>query len=125
LYQLCTLGPAPEYRQYLVEAILIAEDLGLGLPPSLLGANPEVVRPEHRIPCPSPTDSRIRVANLSCGGKREILAVNCGSDAIELSWEAEAGHALTWSAADGQASPAGTSPIHVPPRSWLSGADRV
>jgi hypothetical protein len=125
LYQLCTLGPAPEYRQYLAEAILIVEDLGLGLPPSLLGANPEVVRPEHRIACPSPTDSRIRVANLSCGGKREFLAVNCSSDAIELSWEGEAGHALTWSAADGQASPAGTSPIHVPPRGWLSGADRA
>jgi hypothetical protein len=123
LYQLCTLGPAPEYRQYLAEAILIAEDVGLGLPPSLLGANPEAVRPSHRIPCPSSSDSRIRVANLSCGGKREILAVNCASDAVELTWEGDASRGLTWRAADGQAIPTGSSPISVPARGWLSGAD--
>src|SRR6266550_1516340 len=125
LYHLCAFSPAPKHRQYLAEAIMIAEDLGLGLPPSLLGANPEAARPDHRIPCPSPTDPRLRVANLSSGGKREILAVNCSSDAIELSWEGEAGHALTWSAADGQAIPAGTSPIRVTPRGWLLGADRA
>jgi hypothetical protein len=123
LYQLCTLGPAPEYRQYLAEAILIAEDLGLGLPPSLLGANPEVVRPEHRIPCPSPTDSRIRVANLSCGGKREFLAVNCSATAIELTWGTNAPPALAWTAADEQLMPSGASPLHVPPRGWLSGIE--
>ena len=103
LYQLCTLGPAREYRQYLAEAILIAEDLGLGLPPSLLGANPEVVRPQHRIACPSPTDSRIRVANLSCGDKREFLAVNYSSVACELVWEGDPKHALAWTAPDGKA----------------------
>jgi hypothetical protein len=123
LYHLCAFSPAPEHRQYLAEAIMIAEDLELGLPPSLLGANPEAVRPDHRIPCP--TDPRLRVANLSCGGKREILAVNSSSDAIELTWEGHASHALTWRVADGQATPAGTSPIRVPPRGWLSGIDRA
>jgi hypothetical protein len=121
LYHLCALAPAPEYRQYLAEAILIAEDLGLGLPPSLLGANPEAVRLDHRIACPSPTDARIRVANLSCGGKQEILAVNCSSDAIELTWEGQANYALAWSTPDGQPIPAGVSPPSVAPRGWVLG----
>jgi hypothetical protein len=121
LYHLCAFSPAPEYRRYLAEAIMIAEDAGLGLPPSLLGANPEAVRPDHRIPCPSPTDARLRVANLSRDGKREILAVNCSSDAIELTWEGNANDALAWRTADGQPIPAGASALFVPPRGWLAG----
>jgi hypothetical protein len=120
LYQLCTLSPAPEYRRYLAEAILIAEDAGLGLPPSLLGANAETVRREQRIPCPSPADPRLRVANLSYGGKCEILVVNCSSAAIELAWEGNGHGAIAWKAADGQLVAAGTSPC-APPRSWLLG----
>jgi hypothetical protein len=121
LYHLCTFTSAPEYRQYLAAAILIAEDLGLGLPPSLLGGNPEAVRTDQRIPCPSPADSRIRVANLSCGGKQEILAVNCGSDGIELSWEGATSHPLIWRAADGKAVSTGVSPVRIPSRGWLLG----
>jgi hypothetical protein len=123
LYHLCTFAAAPQYRQYLAQAVLIAEDAGLGLPPSLLGANPEVVRPDQRIACPSPTDSRLRVANLSCGGKREILVVNCSTAAITLTWEGNAIDALAWRAADGQLIAAGESPPSVPPRGWLSGVD--
>jgi len=125
LYHLCTTTSAPEYRQDLAEAILIADDLGIGLCPSLLGANPEAVRPNQQIPCPCPTDSRVRVANLSCGGKREFLAVNCSAAPIELTWETNAPRALAWTTADGQAISASTSPIHVSPRGWLSGADPV
>ena len=124
LYHLCTISPAPEYRRYLAEAILIAEDAGLGLPPSLLGANPEAVRLDQRIPCPSPTDARLRIANLSCGGKREILAVNCGSSEIGLRFEWNASDLLVWTLADGQPIQSGTSSLHVPPRGWLLGTDR-
>jgi hypothetical protein len=121
LYHLCTFTPALEYRRYLAEAILIAEDAGLGLPPSLLGANPEAVRPDQRIACPSPADSRLRVANLSCGGKQEILAVNCSSVGIELTWEGNANDALAWRTPDGQPIPARAPPPSVPPRGWLLG----
>jgi hypothetical protein len=123
LYHLCTLAQTPEYRRYLAEAVLIAEDMGLGLPPSLLGANPEVVRPEERIPCPSPTDARLRVANLSCRGKQEILVVNSSSATIELVWQGDAVNGLAWSAADGRPVPKATSPTLIPPRSWLLGTD--
>ena len=123
LYHLCTLGPAAEYRRYLAEAILIAEDAELGLPPSLLGANPEVVRPDERIPCPSPTDPRLRVANLSSRGTQEILVVNSSSTTIELAWQGDAVNGLAWSAADGRPVPKATSPTLIPPRSWLLGTD--
>jgi hypothetical protein len=125
LHHLYTFTAAPEYRQYLAEGILIAEDLGLGLPPSLLGANPETVRPDDRTPCPSPVDSRIRVANLSCGGKREILAVNCSAVPIGLAWEGNPNRAFVWSTADGREIPAGTSPISAPARGWLLGTERT
>ncbi len=123
LYHLCTLGPVAEYRRYLAEAILIAEDAGLGLPPSLLGANPEVVRPDERTPCPSPADSRLRVANLSCDGKREVLVINSSSATIPLAWETNDANELTWRAADGRSLAGTMSSSTVPPRSWLLGLD--
>lgn len=122
LYHLCTLRPAIEYRRYLAEAVLIAEDAALGLPPSLLGGNPEIVRLDQRIPCPSPSDGRLRVVNLSCG-KREILVVNSSSTAIELSWESALGEGLLWRAADGRTLRAPPSSPSVPARGWLLGED--
>ncbi len=123
LYHLYTLTSAPEYRQYLAEGILIAEDLGLGLPPSLLGANPEAVPPDQRVPCLSPTTPRIRVANLSRKGKREFLAINCSAGTIELAFEGDASNALVWTGSDGQPIPAGGSPISITARGWLVGID--
>jgi hypothetical protein len=124
LYQLCTLNPASEYRQYLAEAILIAEDLGLGLPPSLLGANPETARPDQRIKCPSPTDPRIRVANLSCRGKQEILAVNCARVDVVLAWEVDGTSVLAWRKPGDKLVPA-VSSLAIPPRGWVLGAERA
>jgi len=121
LYHLCTFDPAAEYRRYMAEAMLIAEDLSLGLPPSLLGANPEAVRPRQQIPCPSPTDARLRIASLRCGGTQEFLVVNASATEIGLAWEAGASPALTWTMANGQPIPTGISPSSVPPRSWLLG----
>ena len=120
-YQLATLNPDVSYRSYLAEAMLNALDAGLGLPPSLLGAHPEVVKPAKRFPCPSPCDARIRIANLSCGGRPEILAVNPTKAAIELAWEKEPKIDLTWVSADSRSIGAGDSRLSIPPRSWLLG----
>jgi len=122
LYHLCTLESDLVYRRYLAEAILVAEDIELGLPPSLLGTNPEAVKPRDRIPCPSPADSRIRVANLSCSGKREILAVNCSGVGIALAWEGDVA-GLEWKAAHGQLITKDASALTVPARSWVLGVD--
>ena len=124
LFQLCTLSPELERRAELAVAMLGALDAGLGLPPSLLGAHPEIVAPAMRYPCPSPRDERLRVANLSRGSEREILVVNPSATAIELSWE-DATHAeLRWVGAGGKAAFADT-PLQVPPRGWLLGRSGV
>jgi len=118
-YHLATLSPEPARRRHLAEAILSALDAGLGLPPSLLGAHPEVVKPAQRFPCPSPRDARLRVANLSCGDRAEILVVNPTNAAVELAWERNPDIGLIWVSADDRPIGAGSSPLSVPPRGWL------
>jgi hypothetical protein len=120
-YHLATLDPELSCRRHLAEAILTALDAGLGLPPSLLGAHPEIVKPAQRLLCPSPRDARIRVANLSCGGRPEILAVNPTHAAIELAWETNPEIELTWVSADNRTFSAADLPLSVPPRGWLLG----
>jgi hypothetical protein len=124
LYHICTLKPEPVYRRYLAEAMLSALDAGLGLSAALLGAHPEVVKPAERFPCPSPRDARIRVANLSYGGRREILVVNPTTETIELAWEGDWPNDLAWMSGADLASPAENLPLSVPTRGWLLGRGR-
>jgi hypothetical protein len=124
LYHLCSLIREHAYRRHLAEAMLSALEAGLGLPPSLLGAHPEAVKAGQRVPCPSPNDSRLRVANLSCDGRDEILVVNPANTAIDLVWEATPGRGLDWVSADGQSVSGGDSPLPVPPRGWILGCGR-
>jgi hypothetical protein len=120
LYQLCTLAPDRSYRRFLADAVLAALDAGLGLPPSLLGAHPEVVKPADRFPCPSPSDARLRIANLSCDGRREILVVNPTRAEIALTWERKPADGLVWSSSDEVPMPAGAR-LSVPARGWIAG----
>jgi hypothetical protein len=124
LYHVCTLKPEAAYRRHLAEAMLTALDAGLGLPPSLLGAHPEVVKSDERVPCPSPADDRLRVANLSLGSRREILVVNPTAAPIELAWEGKPDDDLTWASSEGLSTAAGPSRLSVPPRGWLLGCSR-
>jgi hypothetical protein len=121
LYHFCTLYPAREFRALLAEAMLIAEDAGLGLPPSLLGGNPEAVRLPQQAACPSPADARLRIANLARSGRIEILVVNCGAGSVTLAWEQPPSASLVWIAADGQAVDA---PAKLASRTWLSGQEQ-
>ena len=52
LYHLCTLKQDPAYRKILAEGIMHVLDAGLGVPPALLGADPEAVKTTE--PCPLP-----------------------------------------------------------------------
>ena len=117
LYHVCTLFPDAQYRQWLAEAMLLLEDLKLGQPPSLLGANAEAVPVSQQMPCPSPADARLRVANLGRRGAPELLVVNATDKALPLAWEIAPAEPLDWFEAD--AKPAGPHAAQVPPRSWL------
>jgi len=120
-YQLCTVSGAFAYRRYLGDAMLVAEDAGLGMPPSVLGANPEIVAHGARVPCPSPASKEIRVANLSHGDVREILVVNASRASVPLAWEHGEMPGLHWVDRDGRPAAAEGSPPVVPARSWLLG----
>lgn len=121
LYQLCTLRQDIMYRRLLAEGILKLMENGLGLPPSLLGADPEAVETAQRIPCPSPLDTRLRIANLSCEGRCEILVVNTTDTGLEMAWEKGTPADLCWTDADGHTFPeSGSTPI-VAPDSWIQG----
>jgi hypothetical protein len=123
MYNMCTLSDDPVYRRYLAEAILCAEDAGLGLPPALLGADHEAVQKTHRIPCPSPTDPGLRVINLSCGGRMEVLVINSSPADISLQWEKSPQYPLAWSTAHNHPlmAPDDGTAISVPSRDWLLG----
>jgi hypothetical protein len=121
LYQLYTTNQTPTYRRYLAEAILCAEDTGLGLPPSALGADPEVIRKVHQIPCPSPKEKRLRVVNLSNSDRHELLVVNSSATDLDLELEGITSSCrFDWLTAEGQ--PASTNAaLSVPPRGWIWG----
>lgn len=119
LYHLCTLSPEPQYRQWLAEVILDVEDRGLGLPPSLIGANGEAVRKTAQVPCPSPANASLRVVNLGRVGIAELLVVNPTSGSLPLAWESPPRRELVWTGSGGM--PQGCEPTEVPARGWLWG----
>jgi hypothetical protein len=121
LYHLCTLKQDASYRQFLAQGIIKIEDMELGLPPSLLGADPEAVNITQRIPCPSATNPLLRIANLSCGDHIELLVINATSSALHVTWEREINFKLSWTEANNQSLISDNSQLNVPARSWLWG----
>jgi hypothetical protein len=121
LYQLCCLSPDLAPRRQLADAVLRIEDARLGLPPSLLGCDGEVVARECRQPCPSPANPRLRVVNLSQAGRTEIMVVNPATDPITLVWERMALPPLVWVTSQDQPAHA-PSPV-IPARSWVLGRE--
>ncbi len=122
LYQLCMLKQNTEYREYLALVILYIEDFQLGLPPSLLGGNSEILEHSKQAPCPIPTERRLRVVNLSTTDRKEVLAVNPTNTELELAWKIGAQLPLTWRTAD-TVTPEKGLPTRVAPRGWILGAD--
>lgn len=117
LYHVCTIFPDEQYRQWLAEAMLVLEAMQMGQPPSLLGANAEAVSVPEQMPCPSPRDGRLRIANLGRRGAPELLIVNPTDSALPLDWELPPSEAVAYAGCD--ARPVQGEPPAVPARGWL------
>jgi len=87
LYHLCLLDPSPRYRKLLAETMLELELNKGGVPVSLLGGNSEAIQLLEQLPCPSPADPCLRVANLGRANRVELLVVNPTDTPRTLNWE--------------------------------------
>ena len=85
LYYLWRLEPSHERSRRLADAMVRLHRLDMGLPPSLLGGNGEVVPPDARSPYPDFDEPGLRLANLGDRRQPRFLAVNCGDNPIDLS----------------------------------------
>jgi hypothetical protein len=120
LYHLYSLTPDVKTLSYLAEIMIKLEILGIGLPPSLLGANAEAVAQKDQIGCPSATDNHLRVANLSGKGRTEFLVVNPTTVARRLTWEPAVPSSLSWKNNGGDQIDAGDD-IQLPALGWVVG----
>lgn len=121
LYRLCMIDPEPKYRCWLAEAILDCEEVGIGLPPSCLGANAEALALSEQQPCPSPSDSRLRVVNLGRGDIVELLIINPKSETMQLVWQRAPKRALAWIGSDHSPTTPESEAPSVPGHGWLLG----
>lgn len=121
LYRICMQKQDVKYRNHLAEAVLFAEDTGLGLPPAILGAESEVIGNFAQQPCPSPTERLLRVVNLCNGKHLEFLVVNNTTRDLELIWEHGSNHQLSWLTASGNTIEGDASVLRIPAQSWLRG----
>lgn len=113
LYHLCRIFPQHEdYRKRMIEAVLLLEATGQGMPPSLLGGNAEAVAPADQFACPIPADTRLRVVNLGDLATPELLIVNPTATAVPLTWHTPPQAQIYWPA------------DIVPPRGGLLGRTR-
>ena len=121
LYHLCLAEPSATYRIWLAEAMMDLEDNKLGQSPSLLGGNSEAVSPAFQHPCPSPSDARLRLANLGRESVLELLIINPAHHSISLQWERAPDGPMDWSYWDGTMRPVAESRLEIPARGWLHG----
>lgn len=83
LYQYCFDHPAAGKEGWLADATLRLHDLGMGLPPSVLGANAEINGASGGFTCPQPPGPGVRVIALGRPDDRRLLVVNCGTSAMD------------------------------------------
>jgi hypothetical protein len=121
LYHLCTLDKDLSLRAHLGKTLLLIHDLGQGLPPSLLGSDREATGHTQRTPCPSPSDERLIVANLSHHQEMEILVVNPADSGLELAWESPITGKLSWLDSNGSSLGESEASPTIPARSWIVG----
>jgi hypothetical protein len=118
LYHLYLLAPDHEKLSRLAVIVLKLEEVGIGLPPSLLGANAEVVPPRCQIGCPGPVDAQLRVVNLSRMGRLEFLILNPTVVERRFCSEMDPLGPLNWQNTSGEKL-ANQDFVDIPPHGWL------
>jgi hypothetical protein len=119
LYHLCTLEEDMQYRQWLAEAVARLENLEMGLPPSLLGCNGEVVSSKDQFHLCLPLQPGLRAVNLSRKGVAEFLLVNVTDRPIPFDFSTNDLAEFTWSGSAN--SPQNITPHTIPGRGWFRG----
>jgi hypothetical protein len=107
-----------KFSQWLADAVLDSEDVGIGLPPSVLGANYEAIGCVETRPCPVPDDKRLRIVNLWHGETAELMIVNPTGEAIEVTWRHSLFQTLRWQTADSHGD-CGNDTLTLPARGWV------
>jgi hypothetical protein len=125
LYHLCLIDSDPKLRRWLAEAVLDAEALGLGLPPSVLGTNSEAIRLAEQCPCPAPADRGLRVINLSHDEHAEYIVVNCTNQPLHLKWEISPRENVIWKKCDELPSIDNISRPLIDPHGWVTGISQT
>lgn len=120
LYHACLAYPEAEYRLRLAQAVRELEARGLGLPPSLLGANREAVALNDQAPAPLPEDARLRVVNLCARDAFEVLFVNCADVAVGTRLTRHVPPDVVWTLG-AEGAPLASFPAEVPAGGWLWG----
>ena len=124
LYHRYLFAPDGKKLADLAETLVKLEQLGIGLPPSFLGANGEAVSQAEQIGSPSPSDPALRVANLSAKKRMEILVVNPTAVSRRLAWETEPQLPMLWvSCAHGHGDLA--DDLEIPAFGWIMGHANV
>jgi hypothetical protein len=125
LYHLCLIDPDPKLRHWLAEAVIDAEKVGLGLPPSVLGGNNEAIGVEEQSPCPSPADLGLRVVNLSRSEHAGYLVVNPTNQPLQLGWQIAPEQAIAWLDQDGLPFPQDIQTPVVARHGWVMGVPQA
>jgi len=84
-YQLYMLTGKEIYLDEIATSVVSSERAEIGLPPSLLGCNFEVVASESQRPTLDIDDLNLKVINLSNRGGEEFLLVNVSTTEMEIS----------------------------------------
>lgn len=79
LIQYCSDHPDSGLESWLADAVLRLHDLGMGLPPSALGANAEMADPSGVLAWPLTDDPGVRVLALGRPPCVRFMIVNCGT----------------------------------------------
>ncbi len=120
LVHACTLYRNTEYRAWLAEAVQQLCDLKLGLPPSILGANAEILNPVKQHPTPRSTQEALQIINLNRGEKFEVIVVNPTKDTLDFTLSTVLPKNLVWKCSDG-VKESNESPREISALEWIWG----